>query len=325
MTVDPPAPPPGADAQARARLAWRVAPLSLIFFLDLVDIGRQRDVVDALLFGAVLVANLEPLNRDPGLAHAYATIETASPDELRRPVSINAVAQSLRLPFETARRRITRMAGTGDLTVTPKGVYVPATILGEPRFMATVLGRHERLRRFYDDLRALGALPEPPAPDPARPGDAQPIRITNRAVAEYMMRGVDGLLGLTADPVGALLLMQMTRLNTEGMDDAQLAAWAADPIARARPVRTGRLAQALRFSAETTRRHAIGLEAMGLCARHEAGLIATATPQARAAIAQLADENLTSVQRLFARLRQLGALDAWDAPPAAARRARSPA
>ncbi|MBL8553759.1 MAG: hypothetical protein JNL41_05735 [Phenylobacterium sp.] len=318
-------PPQDAGAPARSRLAWQVAPLSLAFFLDLVDIGRRRDVVDALLFGAIVVANLEPLNRDPDLVHAYAAPDAALPDELRRPVSINAVAQSLRLPFETARRRIARMAGAGDLAVTPRGVYVPAGIIGQPGFMATVFRRHERLRRFYDDLRAVQAVPTPPASDPvpsAAPGDVQPIRITNRAVAEYMMRVVDGPLGLAGDAVGALLLMQMTRLNTEGLDDAGLFAWAADPLARARPVRTGHLARALRFSAETTRRHAIGLEALGLCARRQAGLIATATPAARAVIVQLADENLTSVQRLFARLRQLGALDAWDAAPPAARAAR---
>jgi hypothetical protein len=318
----PPVPPTAPHDAERSQLAWRVAPTSLVFFLDLVDIGRQRDVVDALLFGAVVVANLEPLNRDPGLAHAYATLDAASPDELRRPVSINAVAQSLRLPFETARRRITRMAGTGALVVTPKGVYVPATIIGEPGFMATVFSRHERLRRFYDDLRGLGALPEPSAADPAHPGDDQPIRITNRAVAEYMMRVVDGLIAITGDPVSALLLMQMTRLNTEHLAETELPGWAADPLALGRPVRTGRLAQTLRFSAETTRRHAITLEGMGFCARREDGLLATADPASHPAIAQLADENLTSVQRLFARLRHLGALNAWDDPPVETRTAR---
>lgn len=322
MTAGPPVPPTDADAAARSRLAWRVAPTSLIFFLDLVDIGRQRDVVDALLFGAVVVANLEPLNRDPELAHAYATLDDASPDELRRPVSINAVAQSLRLPFETARRRIARMAETGDLVVTPKGVYVPGSIIATPGFLATVFSRHARLHRFYDDMRALGAVPEPPPPDPSAPVDEQPIRITNRAVAEYMMRVVDGLIALTGDPVSALLLLQMARVNTEDLSPGELAAWAADQAGMGRPVRTGLLAQSLRFSAETTRRHAISLEAMGFCVRTEAGLVATAGQDARPMIAQLAEENLTSVQRLFARLRHLGALAAWDAPRLAALAAR---
>jgi DNA-binding Lrp family transcriptional regulator len=322
MTDVPPVPPSDADTAARSRLAWRVAPLSLVFFLDLVDIGRQRDVVDALLFGAIVVANLEPLNRDPELARAYATLDAASPDELRRPVSINAVAQSLRLPFETARRRIARMARAGDLVVTTKGVYVPATIIGTPGFLATVFSRHARLHRFYDDLRAIGALPEPESPDPARPLDEQPIRITNRAVAEYMMRVADGLITLTGDPVSALLLMKIVCHNTEELGPDGLAAWAADPAAVGRPLRTGLLAQSLRFSPETTRRHAIALEAAGFCTRTGAGLVATASPEARPRVAQTVDDNLSNVQRLFARLRQLGALAAWDAPALQARAAR---
>ncbi len=190
--------------------------------------------------------------------------------------------------------------------VTLKGVYVPATIIGEPGFMATVFSRHERLHRFLvDDLRALGALPEPVAPDPAHPGDEQPIRITNRAVAEYMMRVVDGLIGITGDPVSALLLMQMTRLNTEHIADADLGGWAADPLtlqpcALASP---RRCASRPRLHGATPSR-----SRPWACARREAGLLATAAAESHPALAHMADENLTSVQRLFARLRHLGAL-----------------
>jgi hypothetical protein len=56
----------------------------------------------------------------------------------------------------------------------------------------------------------------------------------------------------------------------------------------------------------------LALEAAGFCRRTPAGLIAADPPAGRAALARLVADNLTNVQRMFARLRQLGALAAWD-------------
>lgn len=326
MIPPPPNPPPSdvlapEPAEVRMRLAWRVAPFSLAFFLDLVDLGRHRDVLDSLIFGAILTANTATLNQDPHLAQSYADIHEAVPDEIRRPLSINALAQSLRLPFETTRRRVGRMMKTGDVIMTPRGVYVPSAAITNAPFLTMIQERHERLRLFYLDLQALGALPPPPRPaTPATP-DAAPLRLTNRAVAEYMLRIADPMIALAGDPAAALILMQLTHSNIAGLGPEELADWVANPAGAGRPIRPARLAQHLRFSTETTRRQAIALEAGGFCIRSRDGLAATAPPEAHGAIAQMAEDNLANAQRLFARLRQLGALAAWDKAPAAAGRA----
>lgn len=310
-----------APAAAPDPVAWQVAHLSLVFFLDLIALGRQRDVLDALLFGAVLVANLDPINRDPALADTYARLDTVAPDDLRRPVSINAVAQSLRLPFETARRRIMRMAAAGDLVVTARGVYAPAASISTPEFLATIFGRHARLERFYGELRAIGALPASALPAsalPAEPAAAAspdpPVRITNRAVAVYMMRVVEAFNDLTADPVTGLLLLQLAHLNTRHLDARAFTAWVTDPTAEGAPVRIGHLARALRYSPETARRHALQLEAAGFCVRRPNGLVAALPAEKRPLLQEIVTENLGNVQRLFTRLRQLGALAGWDQP-----------
>ena len=318
MTREPPA-APWFDALARSQLARRVAPLSLAFVLDLVDIGRHRDVLDSLLFGAILMANTEPLAQDPLLAQAYADVHAVMPDDLRRPVSINAVAQSLRLPFETARRRIRRMARTGDMVITPRGVYIPAAAVTNAHFMTIVMRRHERLRQFYADLLAADALPQPAAAD-LPPAATAPLRLTNRAVAEYMLRIADSAVARMGDPAATLILAQLASLNAQGFTEAEFGAWSRDPVAAGRPVRIATLAGRLRFSPETTRRHILALEGRGFCVRVEAGLLATAPAEARPLIVQVTEENLAHVHRLFARLRHLGVLAAWEAAaPLAAR------
>jgi DNA-binding Lrp family transcriptional regulator len=303
----------------RGLLSRQAARLSLHFFLDLVEIGRSdRNIIDSLLWGAIIVANLATIGHDPGLQRAYADIDAAAPDDLRRPVSINAIAQSLRQPFETTRRRVNRLARDGAVVITPRGVYVPNSVTATPAFLASVLARHERLRLFYEALKAIDALPihgaAPSAPAPESP----PIRITNRAVAEYMLRATNDLTALTGDPLRSLILISMAHENTAHLAPEDLADWIAGPERLSRPVRIARLAARLNLSPETNRRHTIALEAAGFCHRSAEGLTALAPPAARPTLERVVEDNLANVQRMFARLRQLGALAAWDVQPKAA-------
>lgn len=301
-----------------ADLAWRIARPSLELILDMEEIGRahrDHDLLDCLIFAAVLSANMAPLVRDPDLQHAYAGLDEPAPDDMRRPVSINAVAQSLRLPFETARRRIRGMQRDGVVAASKAGVFIPNATVGGPAFLAGLLGRHARLERFYRQVRAAGALPPAePGPLSAKPA-SPPVRITNRALWEYMLRACDELIAFTGDVVSALVLLGLARENTAHLDPRGLAAWAADPLGRGWPVATSRLAQRLNLSGETCRRYALALEAAGLCRRTSRGVLATLPPGAQAGLSRMVEDNLVNVQRMFARLRQLGVLDAWDAAP----------
>src|SRR5690349_5823504 len=92
------------------------------FALDLVKLGGfGRDVIDGLLLVAISQANVAQITRSPELQRTYARLDEAPPDDLRRPVSINAIAGSLRIPFETARRRIASLAEADVVRMTPKG------------------------------------------------------------------------------------------------------------------------------------------------------------------------------------------------------------
>jgi hypothetical protein len=321
-----------ADSPApRVPPAWTVAQASLAFILDVESLDRterQADLVDSLIFAAVVAANMAPVNADPNLQHAHAGVGAPAPVPVRRPVTVNAVAQSLRLPFETVRRRIGAMAAKAALSLTPQGVLAPDHMLSDPGFIAALVGRHARLRAFYADVKAAGGLPDEPGaapgkprrrkPPPPPPAREPPVRLANRVMWEYVLRVGDELNPMTGGVVQTMILLTLADANIGQLAPEQLAAWAADPERLAHPVRASRLAQVLGLPAETTRRYALGLEAAGFFRRTPRGLIVVAPPERRAELLRLLEINLANVQRLFGRLRQLDALRAWDIPERAA-------
>lgn len=308
-----------ANPATRLQLAWRVAPATAAFVLRIETASRAaRDLVDGLLFAAIQAANVSTISSDPELQVAYAILADAPPDHLRRPVSVSAIANSLRMPFETARRRVQSLARDGAIEVTPKGVRVSHQALGHHDFLNNVMIRHEQLRLFYLEMKALGVLPpSPPAPRPV--WDHPPIRLTNRLIWDYMLRVADDLGTTVGDASNGLILMAMARENTEGFDPGVLTTWARDPLAVARPVRNRRLAEALNFSTETLRRYVIALESRGFCVRGSRGLVAVAPTAVRSDLDRMVLDNLANLQRLFARLRQFGVLASWDDQATAAR------
>jgi DNA-binding Lrp family transcriptional regulator len=303
------------ETDERRALAWRAAAPTAAFILKVEEASRNnRDLVDGLLLAAIQSANVSAISSDPELQVRHAILAQPPPDDLRRPVSISAIAHSLRLPFETARRRVRRLTQAGVLIVTARGVLISRAAMVHPNVLQSVMIRHERLKEFYFEARDLGVLP--PAPQsssaPAPVWDAPPLRLTNRLVWEYMLRATDDMGAAVGDTTNGVILLAMAQENTAGFAPEALAAWTRDPAALARPVRNSRLAQRLNVSTETLRRRVNALESRGLCARGPNGLIALAPPFLRAALDRMVEDNLVNLQRLFARLRQFGVLDAWD-------------
>jgi hypothetical protein len=256
-----------------------------------------------------------PVNRDPDLQVIYGGVEVSAPDELRRPVSINAVAQSLRLPFETVRRRFLGMSRAGLCVIGPHGVVVPRRAVTSAAYIAKQRARYDRALGFYQALKAAGVLPNTEAAE-ASPPPAEPlVRAANRALSEYMLRACNDLLALTGDVLSSLVLLELALANTRALTTAELADWTRDPEGVGQPVRIAALAPPLRVSAETIRRHLNALETLGFCSRTAGGLVAIAPASAWPELARLARANQANAQRLFGRLGQLGILAAWDAPP----------
>lgn len=279
-----------------------LAGLSFAFLLDEMANGMGGlEPLDALLVLAINQANIAPLTRDHEARARYGDLDAPAPDEARRPVSINAVAASLGLPFETVRRRIRRLAAGQVCALSPEGVVVPASFLASPVYLQSVMLGHERLRRFYLELRDAGLVEAlPPA---AFETDGVPVRAAARLLADYVLRASEGLMREAGNVISVLTLV------------ALLAAALAEE-GRTRGLSVRAVALRLQLSAETVRRHVAELVEEGLCARTSAGLLLTEAVLARPGVRALIAENAANVQRLLAGLAERGVIRAWEAAEA---------
>jgi hypothetical protein len=76
-------------------------------------------------------------------------------DDLRRPVTLSALARSLGLPVETTRRHIVRLVGQGLVERTVNGgVLVTTRQLDNPRVRAAVLENNINQKKLLSDLAA---------------------------------------------------------------------------------------------------------------------------------------------------------------------------
>lgn len=305
-----------ASSTAPGLIAAASLRASLSYLRDTIEITRgHHDLLDALILTTALDANMALVIRAPDLQTAYGELAQSAPDDLRRPVSVNALAQSLSLPFETVRRRVLRLARVGLCTFGPQGVVVPNGAVTTSAYAAEMRGRYERARQFHKDLQALNAVPDTPtsADGPPPPGPAPLMRAVNWALSEYVLRASTDMIGLTGNVVSSRVLLELAVANIERLPAQALAEWAQNPGRVGLAVRTTALVQGLRTPAETVRRHLHALQVQGFCARRREGWTATAPDAARPRLEAIAEANQSNLKRLFARLAQLGVLAAWSA------------
>ena len=298
-----------------ARLAVR---LTIATVLDIISIARaDRHVLDTLLVCTITQSNIAPVNQQGDLQVAYAGADEAPPDEIRRPISINALATSLGLPFETVRRRVKGLVTSGICVLRDGGLIVPTEALSSPGHVENLAAIYERLRAFYYDMRDLGLTGQLPPATVRHDPDALPLRTTARLVTEFNLRLVDRLMHHLGDAVNVLIILETFRSNTEafkrdlqGGDSYDAADLIPDRL-RA-PIRNAALAQKLGLPQETVRRHVEELIKAGKIQRIQGGLIVPAEAMAQPALRAGLAESLANLQRLFASMSQLGVLDLWD-------------
>lgn len=118
--------------------------------------GSRHDPIDAIILSTVAVANVAHLNADPALSRIYAGVETPEPSDIKRPISRNAVALSLGLSYETARRRIQKLLDDGAL-IEIDGGLVGANEQASPEMVRAMAEQNAvLLRRLIRQLRDHG-------------------------------------------------------------------------------------------------------------------------------------------------------------------------
>lgn len=301
----------------RIRVAARLANG---FALDLVKLGGfGRDVVDGLLMAAISQANVAQITRDPRLQRAYARLDQPPPDELRRPVSVSAIANSLRIPFETARRRIAALAELGIIRTTPKGVVIPTAPLDSPIYRFGAQAHYDLVRNLYMRLRAIGYFedlrrPEVPDFDPANP----PVRLVVRLSTDYVLRLAEPISLYIGDLVTGLVLMDLIHANTQDFADHEGGrpdAWdegAFQPDDERRPIRATVLSERLGIPQETVRRHLQRLLESDRCERTVDGYRVPGRVLAREPFIRFMLDNQSHLHRLFVQLADFGVLSEWE-------------
>lgn len=291
---------------------WSLARLSLGFTLEQVGAGLAGlSPMDALLVMAVNQANIAPLTRDPAARQAYGALEHAAPDDARRPASVNAMANSLGIPFETTRRRLRRLEAQGVCTILPgAGVVIPEAFLTSPAYLQSVMAAHDRLVGFYGRLLDGGLLDLLPATN-YDIDDGVPLRGAARLISDYLLRSLDGLLREAGDVVSAvtLLAILVTAIDEAPWPPETEGALTAVPF---QATTAARLARRLGLPGETIRRHILTLVDAGLARRAPDGITVAQDILTRPHIRTLAEEHAAAVQRLFAGLAERGVVAAWE-------------
>lgn len=299
--------------------SFRVAGrLTNAFTLELVKIGgHRRDVIDALIRAALLNANVAHISRDPDLQRRFAAFETDIPDEMRRPASIHAIAESLRIPYETARRRIGRMAEQGACLIGENGVIVRSAVTSSPMFRQGCQLQYEQLRDLYFRLRTAGVLEPPETEHAPFEGPSPPLRLVGRLVVEYVLRFTEPVRRHIGDVITGLVLMDMIQANTAHLPDTEAGtevelAGGFVPDARRTPVSASALAKRLGVPGETVRRHVIELLERDLCRKQPRGYVVPAEVLARPLFVQFVGDNYANLTRLFAGLGEYGVVATWE-------------
>jgi DNA-binding Lrp family transcriptional regulator len=306
---------PGDDGQiGRLRLVARAL---AAYLLDTIAIARgESDVLDTLLASAIIQANIADIGRHADVQVAFAETDAPPPDEMRRPVSMNALASSLNLPFETVRRRVRAMVDEGFCRIVDGGVIVPAAVLSEPGHALSAVRGYERLRAFYYQLSDLGLLDDLPPPTVNLAPGVVPFRAISRLVGTFVLRFVESA-SRAGGPADALILMEIFRSNTEhlGAERRGAEGWEARDMvddALRKPVSVSEVARRIGMPGETVRRRVRAMAAQDWVVRAEGGLIIPARALVLPAVFPALMTTGGNLQRLFGALSQLGVLRIWD-------------
>ncbi|MBX3484633.1 hypothetical protein [Phenylobacterium sp.] len=307
-------PTPHSSIRVAARLANG-------FALDLVKLGGfGRDVIDGLLLCAIAQTNVSQISRNSELQLRYAALDQPPPDDLRRPVSISALANSLRVPFETVRRRVAALVEVGVVNSVPKGVIVPTAPLTSPFYRMAAEAQYNLVRNLYFRLRGIGLLDDLPEPDtPGFDPEKPPVRLVMRLSSDYLLRLADPITLYIGDLVTGLVLMDMIHANTEHLPDTEGgeadAGWSVEgfvPDEVRKPVRPTALSERLGIPPETVRRHIQHLLDDDQCERWENGYLVPSRVLTRDPFVRYMVDNQSHVHRMYAGLADFGVLAAWN-------------
>ncbi len=160
--LDAAAPPVGSQAPESAyedaAVARIVSMLSAEYVLRALQLlaDTYGDIRAGILAQTIVTANTAHLDAPKGEGWRYAGVDETPPDEVRRPISVARLAESLGLPYETMRGQARRLIDHGVGVRVSGGLIVPRAVLEQPAAARSALANVGYVRKFMRDLHAVG-------------------------------------------------------------------------------------------------------------------------------------------------------------------------
>ncbi len=272
--------PAGQEPPPNVRAIMRVGADFFLRSIDSMARVMNDDLILSLVYSAMWTANVKHITNSAANIE-YGALEHLPPDAMRAPVSAMALANSLRMPYETVRRYVHALLKAGMcVRIGHKGYIVPNDVLARPSQHKAILEGLPSLQRFLGDLKRAEFNFEPyrrvlPNTVPIPPDGATPANIRSllRAGTELILRGIDMLGRLRGDDFLAGLLftaiwtanVQHITASPENLKFGGLHELPPDELRR--PVTVHALAASLRIPYETLRRTANRLVQDGVAVR----------------------------------------------------------
>ncbi|HEY0302645.1 MAG TPA: hypothetical protein VGC36_14965 [Rhizomicrobium sp.] len=225
------------------------------------------DLVRGIAFLAVAQANRPRFSE---LARAGILPWTRG-DAALKPLSVLALAESLKLSYETTRRRVLALDREGLVLRLEQGVVVPNAVVAAEPFTFFADRTYGRFLAMLRGLRAIGfdfasfskdATPDAGPPPP----DGEPDLAARHVVIDFVLRLVEcGLFAHENDLVRALIFSAVMSANAEPYTADPGAAWdyatlaQSPPESRRKPVSVAEVAQRTGIPYETARRYVVAL------------------------------------------------------------------
>jgi DNA-binding Lrp family transcriptional regulator len=252
----------------------------------------ERDAVDALILLAITRANVDGIVYSRELRARFGARNPIAPDNLRQPVSLDVLADSLRLPLTTLRRRVGRLEAADQCMTTPTGMLITERQVEASDRLRVVEDVVGLLRRAERELREGGFFEGVYLPEPAPQQPELQIRSSAAHGAKYVLRMLGSIAESIGDYVDALIVLEL--LRTRGA------------------LRTpSRLASAVGLPSAAVARRVGRLVSEGICTRVRPGRVHCRADAPW--VVTLERRNEEYLFQLFAGLAEVGALDAFRA------------
>ncbi len=229
------------------------------------DLARWHgnDLIRGIVFLAVAQANRP---RFSDLARSGLAPWTRG-DAALKPVSVLSLSESLKLPYETARRRVLALVRDGLVVRVADGIVVPNAVIAGSGFESFADGAYAKFLRMLRGLRAVGfdfaSLRKGAVQTEDFPlADEVPDRTIRHVVIDFILRIVEcGLEAHENDLVRALIFSAVMSANARPYTADPQAAWDYATLAQSppererRPVTVTEVARLTGIPFETARRH----------------------------------------------------------------------